>query len=56
MPKTKKKFDWEIYDDNGEFIDILSMTRKESKEYLLNFPNYRIQEIMYTDSDDDNTL
>ena len=25
MPKTKKKFDWEIY-ENGEFVDILSMT------------------------------
>ena len=48
MPKTKKKFDWEVYDDNGEFIDILTMSRTEAKEYQLNFPSYRLQEIEYT--------
>ena len=33
MPKTTKPFDWEVYDENGEFIDILSMTRDEMKRY-----------------------
>jgi len=33
MPKTTKPFDWEVYDENGEFFDILTMTRAESKEY-----------------------
>ena len=27
MPKTTKPFDWEVYDENDEFIDILTMTR-----------------------------
>jgi len=49
MPKTKKKFDWEVYDNQGEFLDILSMTRHESKEYLKKFPNYKLQEIGYSD-------
>jgi len=51
MPKTKKKFDWEVYDENDEFLDIISMTRDESKKYLQDFPNYRLQEIAYTDND-----
>lgn len=49
MPKTTKKFDWEIYDENGEFIDILSMSRTECKKYKEQFPNYSVQEIGYSD-------
>lgn len=49
MPKTKKKFDWEIYDIEGEFLDIISMTRTEAKKYQEMFPDYKLQEIMYTD-------
>lgn len=49
MPKTKKKFDWEVYDEQGEFLDILSMTRRECKEYQAKFPNYKLQEIGYSD-------
>lgn len=49
MPKTKKKFDWEIYDANGDFIDIITMTRDEMKQYKNKFPKYVIQEIAYTD-------
>ena len=48
MPKTRKKFDWEIY-ENGNCIDILSMNRSEAKEYQLRFPNYILKEIGYTD-------
>lgn len=48
MPKTKKKFDWEVYKD-GECIDILSMSRNEAKEYINHFPDLQLQEIGYTD-------
>ena len=51
MPKTKKKFDWEIYEDD-EFIDILSMTRDEAKAYKLQFPNQEVLEIAYTEEND----
>ena len=49
MPKTKKKFDWEILDEEGEFIDVLSMTRDEAKIYKNKFPLYTVKEIGYTD-------
>lgn len=49
MSKTNKRFDWEIYDNNGNFLDIISMTRAESKLYLQKFPNYHLTEIAYTD-------
>lgn len=49
MPKTKKKFNWEIYDEQDEFLDILCMSRSEAKAYMLNFPNYKCLEIEYTD-------
>lgn len=52
MPKTKKRFDWEIY-YNGELIDILSMSRTEAKEYQLKFPKYILKEISYTDDFND---
>lgn len=50
MPKTRKKFDWEIFDEEGEFLDILTMSRDESKIYLKNFPNHQIRELGYTDN------
>lgn len=56
MPKTNKLFDWEIYDRDGNFIDILTMTRSESKDYKKKFPQYVIQEIAYTDDGRDDTL
>lgn len=49
MPKTKKKFDWEVYDENDEFIDILSMTRDEAKVYLNKHKHYTLREIGYSD-------
>lgn len=49
MPKTKKKFDWEVYDENKEFIDIISMTRNESKEYKNKFPKHYLLELGYTE-------
>ena len=52
MPKTKKKFDWEIY-DGDEFVDILSMTRDEAKLYQQQFPNQEVLEIAYTEEKDD---
>ena len=48
MPKSRKKFDWEIY-ENGDCIDILSMTRGEAKRYQEQFPNHILKEIGYTD-------
>lgn len=51
MPKTKKRFNWEIYDEKGTFLDILTMTRDESKNYQKTFPKYKLQEIGYTDND-----
>jgi len=51
MPKTKKKFDWEITDENGEFIDVISMTNDEAKEYQKHFPDYDVSKIDYTEND-----
>ena len=55
MPKTTKPFDWEIYDENGEFLDILTMTRDESKEYQKTHPNYTLTEIGYNDDGGDDS-
>lgn len=49
MPKTKKKFDWEIYDEEGEFLDIQSMTRDECKRYKQEFPSHTLLELGYTE-------
>ena len=51
MPRTKKKFNWEIYDARGEFIDILVMSRDEAREYHKQFPDFILQEISYTEND-----
>jgi hypothetical protein len=51
MPKTKKKFNWEVFDQNGNFLDILTMSRNEFKVYQEQFPDYKLQEIGYTDND-----
>lgn len=51
MPKTKRKFDWEIYNKEGEFIDILTLSRDEAKIYKNKFPNYVLKAISYTDHD-----
>ncbi len=48
MSKTRKKFDWEIY-EGDECIDMLSMSRKEMKEYQKNHPEFIIREVGYTD-------
>lgn len=53
MPKTKKLFDWEIYDENNELIDILTMTRNQMRDYQQAHPNYTISEISYHDGEDD---
>ena len=53
MPKTKKLFDWEIYDKDKNFIDILSMTRDDAKIYQKNHPEFFITEIAYNDGEDD---
>ena len=49
MPKTKRKFDWEIYNKEGEFIDILTLSRDEAKIYKHKFPDYVLKVISYTD-------
>lgn len=51
MPKTRKKFNWEVFDEKGRFIDIFTMSRNESKVYQEQFPDYKLQEIGYTDND-----
>lgn len=47
MPKTNKKFDWEIYDNDDNFIDIITASRDEIKNYLKKHPTYTAQEIDY---------
>lgn len=49
MPKTRRKFDWEVFDERGEFLDMLSFTKEEAKEYHKKFPKYKMQEICYSD-------
>ena len=51
MPKTRKKFNWEVFDESGNFLDILTMSRNEAKVYQKQFPNYKLREIEYTDND-----
>ena len=51
MPKTKRKFDWEIYNKEGEFIDILTLSRDEAKIYKNKFPDYVLKAISYNDHD-----
>ena len=51
MPKTKKKFNWEVFDEDGNFVDILTMSRNDAKDYHKKFPHYKINEIGYTDDD-----
>lgn len=52
MPKTKKLFDWEVYED-GELIDVLTMTRNQMKEYKEAHPDVILCEISYHDGEDD---
>ena len=54
MPKTTKKFDWEVY-EGDEFIDVLSMSRTEALEYRIAHPEYTISEVGYTDDGNDYT-
>jgi hypothetical protein len=39
------KINWEIVDKDGNFIDVLSMTKDEKKHYLEQFPDYKCYEI-----------
>lgn len=49
MPKTRKKFNWEVLDKDGLLIDILTMSRDESKKYKKDFPEHILMEIDYND-------
>lgn len=51
MPKTRKKFNWEVYNEDGEFQDIISMTRHEMKSFISLYPKLKVKEIEYTDND-----
>ena len=53
MPKTKKLFDWEVYTDTGELLDILTMSREQAKQYQKEFPDMLLNEIGYNDGEDD---
>lgn len=55
MPRTNKPFDWEVYDESGEFLDILSMTRNDIKDYKKSHPRYTLKEIGYTDDGGDDS-
>ena len=52
MSKTKKLFDWEVYED-GELIDVLTMTRNQMKSYKETHPNLTLCEINFYDGEDD---
>ncbi len=56
MPKTTKKFDYEVYDKHGDFVDILSMTRDEAKRYKQNNPDLELQTIINTERNDGRDL
>lgn len=56
MPKTTKKFDYEVYDKYGDFVDILSMTRDEAKRYKQNNPDLELQTIINTERNDGRDL
>lgn len=45
MSITPKIIDYSIYDEEGEFLDVLSMTEKEMKKYKKEFPLYLIEEL-----------
>lgn len=45
----KTKFDWEVYDENGEFLDVLTMSRDEMRDYHHQFPNHTYKEIDTSD-------
>ena len=55
MPKTTRKFDWEVYDENNEFVDIFTMSRSEIKDFKKDHPGYTLKEIGYSDDGDDDT-
>jgi hypothetical protein len=52
MPKTKKLFDWEVY-ENEELIDVLTMTRDQMKHYKETHPNLTLCEINFYDGEND---
>lgn len=53
MPKTSKPINWEVYDESGDFIDILSMTRDDMKAYRSSHEGYTVKEIDNNDGGDD---
>ena len=52
MPKTKKLFDWEVYQE-GELIDVLTMTRDQMKSYQKLHPDLTLCEINFYDGEND---
>lgn len=52
MPKTKKLFDWEVYQE-GELIDVLTMTRDQMKSYQELHPDLTLYEINFYDGEND---
>ena len=50
MPKTKKLFDWEVYQE-GELIDVLTMTRNQMKSYQESHPDLTLCEINFYDGE-----
>ena len=53
--KRQPKLNWEVVDENGFFIDVLTMTKDEMKKYLEDFPNYKCYQIDRFNSGRDST-
>ena len=42
-----------IYDENGELLDVINLTKKEAKEYKKDNPNYTLEEITDLEENDE---
>lgn len=55
MPNNNSLCDWEVYDENNEFIDILSMKKSEINLFLKKHEGYTVKNIGYTNEDGDDS-
>lgn len=51
--KKHPTFEYVIYDENGEIIDVLNLTKKEAKEYKKDNPIYTLEESDDIDTEDE---
>jgi hypothetical protein len=45
MSKKHQKYEYIVYDEEEEIIDVLFLTRKEAKTYESNNPSYTLEEV-----------